>query len=162
MRGGPHFKSSWSLYERLSFIKPYFHAILVAHGEQERSQSFGDDFKNGDFNSVSRDCDDEEMENWKWSCRLSNYAQDVVEILDDDDDGENDSGVVLSGHRNPPIKKIRLSSVDSRPDPDNDDSLHFFKSLIPFMNKMDAIQQLRVRSTIQNVILHELEAAGNS
>lgn len=183
MRCGPsYFKSNWSLYESLNFMKPYFKTLLVGHTKRERNhfieqneiksesnyENLDVDPENAsvdmEMHSESDECD-EEMENWKFSCRLSNNELSVVEITEDD----NDSAVVLSEHGKPSVKKIRLSRIGSIESSSvsensrcNDDNLHFFKSLLPFMTKLDDLQKLRVRSTIQNVILHELEGTSKS
>lgn len=181
MRGGAYFKSTWNLYEPLNFMKPYFKALLfgqVDHKYTEadeeydikyEQESFDEHFDHPNVNlgvNFQSESEDDEMKNWKFSCRLSSdQLEDVVDITEDD----NDSAVVLSEHVNPPVKKIRLSRIDSMESSlisENpsavDDSLHFFKSLLPFMTKLNDIQKLRVRSTIQDVILNELEGAKNS
>lgn len=99
---------------------------------------------------------------------------DIEDLTQEDDD---DSGVVLSEEGKPAVKRIKLSEVTVSPpakrmkllevsppemtsDEDSSEaegSELFFKSLLPFMREMTNIQKLRVRNTIQNVILHELE-----
>ncbi|KAL5283402.1 hypothetical protein ACFFRR_005970 [Megaselia abdita] len=178
---GPHFKSNWNLYEELIFIKPFFKSLLFAHGvqnysidlDQDQEIKYGNEDLNDYFHAPNisvdvdiesspelEDCNEnEEMDDWKFSCRLSNDDNDTVDITEDD----NDSAVILSEIGKQPVKKIRLSSrIDSTESrtqfsEDSNDNFHFFKSLLPFMNKLNDVQKLRVRNTMQNVILHELE-----
>lgn len=171
MREGVYFKSAWNLYESLNFMKSYFKKLLFGRKHQSiskeneshniKNENYYDEGSNTmemDMYSESDDCD-EEMENWKLSCYLSNNELNVVDITQDD----NDSAVVISENGKHPVKKIRLSRIEPV-EPESvvsgscdDSNINFFKSLLPYMSKLSDIQKLRVRSTIQNVILQELK-----
>ena len=43
-----------------------------------------------------------------------------------------------------------------------DDDIHFLKSLLPFFKEMNAIQKLKVHSNIRNIIMEELTYPSNS
>lgn len=44
---------------------------------------------------------------------------------------------------------------------DDDEDMHFFKSLLPYFKKMNALQKLRVRNIFQETILSELSSQTN-
>ncbi|XP_039290365.1 uncharacterized protein LOC111056277 isoform X5 [Nilaparvata lugens] len=53
------------------------------------------------------------------------------------------------------VKKRKRKIVNNDVDMDNNPDLQFFKSLIPYMADFSAIQKLRIRSKIQQIILTE-------
>ena len=61
-------------------------------------------------------------------------------------------------------KKLNLLTQHLKNDAGEADceELLFFKSLIPYMDKFNPIQKLKIRNKIQNVILDELESAENN
>lgn len=168
LRLGSKFRSTWKLYESLYYMKPHFKSLLSAHGNE------------GDYsNSSVGDCDESQTAfdiendpvNEDYS-HAENITVDVdpdyqytsedndVDVEDLTQENDNDSAVILSERGEPPIKRIKLSrveSIDITSENSNDGSELFFQSLLPFMGQMSNIQKLRVRNTIQNVILHELE-----
>ncbi|XP_039290389.1 uncharacterized protein LOC111045565 isoform X2 [Nilaparvata lugens] len=60
------------------------------------------------------------------------------------------------------VKKHKRKINNNRVDMDNNNDLQFFKSLIPYMADFSAIQKLRIRSKIQQIILTEHEQASTT
>lgn len=185
-QGSSKYNSQWRLYKPLYFMKPHFKALLTAHGEADNS-SIGDGSESAfeiENEPLIEDCtyvEDLTVDIDVYT-DAGNYESDDGRVEEDNDidiedltqEDDDDSGVVLSEEGKPPVKRIKLSDVSpqvkkiklsefSPPEMTSEDSNEaegselFFKSLLPFMREMTNIQKLRIRNTIQNVILHELE-----
>lgn len=133
----------------MSFMKPYFKALLMANEEYKRVSNDEDceeiTESDGDFDED--DFDEEASEK-------SSLDSNTVDIRGlEDYMNKINSAPPFQESQN---KKVRLDNENH-----NDGSLEFFRSLLPFMQRLSSIQKLRVRNTIQNVILHELEVNGD-
>ncbi|XP_036334153.1 uncharacterized protein LOC118744870 isoform X3 [Rhagoletis pomonella] len=62
-----------------------------------------------------------------------------------------------NNHYNCPDKRVSLE-LDNQTELENctDENLNFFRSLLPYMNKMDPKQQLRVRMRFQELMIEEM------
>lgn len=166
MKKGPSFKSSWDLYEPLSFIKTQFKSHLVAQGEFDISclnYNYQDVSIENNPIVVFEDEPEDITVDIDVNTEFDDDETETQEIYSSssDSDLDNDSAIILTEAEQPEIKKIKLSNVYSLNNTNEDSndvaSEQFFKSLVPFMMQMTDIQKLRVRNTIQNVILHELQ-----
>lgn len=168
LREGPKFRSTWDLYKPLHYIKPHFKGLLSTNGEAADYSSAGDESEITleNYPVIDEYTDAEDITVDIDVCpEIDDYYDDdeddrEVDVVDITREDDNDSAVILSERGKPPVKKIKLShasSSDLTSEDSNDGSEIFFKSLLPFMRQMTDIQKLRVRNTIQNVILHELE-----
>ncbi|XP_059050813.1 uncharacterized protein LOC131845736 [Achroia grisella] len=72
-------------------------------------------------------------------------------------DPANQAELAVSSRGKIVAKKRRLSNVeDDREEVNLDDDMHFVKSLVPFMKKLNPVRKLIIRSEIQNLLLREL------
>lgn len=164
MKEGSTFESSWELYEPMSFIKSQFKTLLVANGEVDNSDYYDNDVFIEDNPVVDEDCKIEEI---IVDIDVKNDYEDIDDSDSEeigtieDSDVDSDSAIILTEMDAPPAKNIKLShgyTLDNYENKEDASSDHLFiKSLIPFMMQMTNTQKLRVRNTIQNVILHELQ-----
>lgn len=154
MKTGSTFESSWELYEPMSFIKPQFKSLLVSHGEIDNYVHYHE-------NEVVDEVD--EVEDITVDIDVNPENDDDSEdnyTTTEDSDVDSDSAIILTEMKPTQVKKIKISdgyTLTNYESPEDAATDHFFKSLMPFMLQMTNIQKLRVRNTIQNVILHELQ-----
>ncbi|XP_076045701.1 uncharacterized protein LOC143027942 [Oratosquilla oratoria] len=59
------------------------------------------------------------------------------------------------------IEKRKLELLENEQKDTEDEDLHFFKSITPYMKKLPGIKRLRVRTQMQNLLLQELEQLEN-
>lgn len=161
MKEGSKFESSWELYEPMTFIKSQFKTLLVANGEVDNSVNYHNNDVFIEDNPVVDE--DGEIEDIDVNPNYEDIDDDSEEIgtTTEESDVDSDSAIILTEIEPPPAKNIKLShgyTLTNIGNTGNASSDHFFfKSLIPFMMQMTNAQKLRVRNTIQNVILHELQ-----
>jgi len=92
----------------------------------------------------------------------------VIEPSDDDDDCNSGSNYnydyVKQQQEQQRLRLINQQKMiqDCCPHPPGDEIMHFFKSITPYLSMMDPTMKLRVRISIQEIILNEISRKTDS